>query len=216
MLKKAKELVFEQPKNIRFAMHTIVHPFDGFYEMKHSGKGRFSIVFMNIVLFWISFSFLKQYVGFPFLSRDINTMNSLIDFCVILLAFTLLCTANWSVSALLEGEGRFKDIVMAGGYSMTPLNLLFIPATVFSRFLAEQEGTFYLIFIYAGVVWFLFLLFVGILTVHNYTMGKTAFTVLLTVLAAFVILFLGLLFITVYRQIAGVIQSVYVELSYRT
>jgi len=196
--------------------YTIFHPFDGFYEMKFGRKGNLLYVCLNIALFWISFSFLKQYVGFPFLSRDINTMNSIIDLIVLSTVFFLFCIANWSITTLFNGEGKFKDIVLMSGYSMTPLNLFFIPATLLSRVLADQEGSFYLIFVYAGILWFLFLLFSGLLTIHNYTVGKAVLTIVMTMAAAFIILFLGLLFITVFRQMAEVVKSIYIELSYRT
>jgi len=183
--------------------------------MKAMRKGSFVCVFLNIVIFWTSFSLLKQYVGFPFMMQDIRAMNSLMDFLVLAAVFFLFCVANWSITSLMNGEGRFKDIVFTAGYAMTPLNLFFIPATLLSRVLVDQEAAFYLIFIYAGIIWFLFLLFTGILTVHNYTLMKTVLTILMTVVSAFIILFLALLFVTVLSQIAGVLNSVYVEISYR-
>lgn len=204
-----------QKKNFKYMFYTAVHPFDGFYELKHRNKGSLFCTITNLLVLWFSYSVLKQYVGFPFLKYDIKKVNSIADLAVILLMFLLFCAANWSVTTLFEGEGRFKDIVIAAGYSLLPMNLFLIPATIFSRFLAEQEAAFYQILIFVGIAWFAFLLFVGCLTVHNYSLAKSVIMFFMTAVAMFIILFLMLLFFTVAQQILETVKGLYVEISYR-
>jgi len=202
--------------HIRFAFHVLVHPFDGFYDIRHENRGRLIVVWINLLLVGVSFSFLKQYVGFPFQTNDISLLNSFFDMVVLLVIFFLFCLANWSATTLMSGEGRFKDIVKACGYALTPINILLIPATLISRVLAVDEGAFYLMLIYLAVIWFAFLMFVGILTIHNYTALRTVAAFVFTIAAALIIIFLSLLVIMIFTQITGVLSSLYKELSYRT
>lgn len=106
--------------------------------------------------------------------NNVNPMeiNSLAEICAVFLLFFLFCVGNWSITCLMDGEGRFKDIVTVCGYAMLPMILTFIPAILFSQVVAEDEEAFYYLLLAVGIAWFLFLVLVGIMTVHNYTLGK--------------------------------------------
>jgi len=66
-----------------------------------------------------------------------------------------------------------------------------------------------------ATVWFLFLLFVGNMTVHQYTAGKTVVTLLLTVIAMGIAVFLATLAYSMGMQIYWFIYDVYRELIFR-
>jgi len=58
-----------------------------------------------------------------------------------------------------------------------------------------------------GVVWFCFLVVTGLCTVHEFSLAKTLVTLLATAIAALIILFLGVLFISLLEQM---IQFAYI------
>ncbi|NLG24697.1 MAG: YIP1 family protein [Clostridiales bacterium] len=196
-------------------LHTMFHPADGYYDMRHEGGGSLKQAAVLFVLFWLSFSFNRQYAGFVVNEIYPLSLSLLGDLFSIALVFLLLCAANWSVTTLMDGEGAFRHIAIALSYALLPLIFALAPATVFSRFLTLDEAAFYYMIIGAALAWSAMLLFMGILTIHNYTVGKTVATLVLTAVAALIIVFLALLVGSLIQQMWTFVGSVYSELLYR-
>jgi hypothetical protein len=128
----------------------------------------------------------------------------------------ILCVGNWSITCLMDGEGRFKDIVIAVGYAMLPLIVSFALATVLSQAVAENEEAFYTLMLVAGIAYAAVMMLIGIMQVHNYTLGKTLLTLLLTLLAVFIIIFLVMLVFNFISQVISFFESIYTELIFRS
>lgn len=202
-------------KTLKLPLYIMVHPADGFQEMKYEKKGKLWIALINMVLLWLSYIVQKQYTGFALNTGDPAAVNSLADLIIVAAILLLFCTANWSVTTLTDGEGSFRDIAMALGYSLTPVNLLFIPATLLSRMMVENEGSFFYLLIGLALVWTALLLFMGVYTVHNYSVGKTLITFLFTFAAMLVIVFLLGLVFSLLQQAFIFVRSVYQEIVFR-
>jgi hypothetical protein len=144
------------------------------------------------------------------------SLNSLGDFSALTGMLLLFCVANWSVTSLTNGEGKLKEIFMAICYAMTPLVLTIAPAAIISNFLTTEEAGFYFMVLFIGMAYFLFLAFVGLVTVHNYSPSKAIFTVVLTFLALLIIVFLLALLLTLWQQVLNFINSVYNEIIFRS
>ena len=129
--------------------------------------------------------------------------------------FFLFCLGNWSVTCLMNGEGRMQDIITVTGYSLLPILLMFIPATLFSQFVAADEQTFYYLLINIAVIWGALLVICSNMVIHNYTLTKELKTLILTLAAMVIILFIILLFYTMFQQLAEFIKSIYTELIFR-
>jgi hypothetical protein len=201
---------------IKFPLHVIVHPFDGFWDMKYEGRGKVRVALAVLLLVVITMILQKQYAGFLVNFNDPRVLNSLNDLEFTVLPFFLWCISNWSITTLMEGEGKFKEIVMATAYALVPLILINLPMIVASRFMAQEETAFYYLFNSIAVIWFLYLLFVGIMTVHQYTAAKTVLTMILTVLVMGIIVFLGTLAYSLVQQIIWFVVDIYRELIFRT
>ena len=202
-------------KRLKLPLYVMVHPVDGFLEMKYEKQGRLWIALINMVLLWVSYIVQKQYTGFALNSGDPADVNSLADLAIIAAILLLFCTANWSVTTLTDGEGSFRDIAMAVGYALTPINLIFIPATLISRMMVENEGSFFYLLIGLALLWSAMLLFMGIFSVHNYSVGKTLVTFLFTFAAMLVIIFLLGLILSLLQQAFIFVKSVYQEIVFR-
>lgn len=195
--------------------YTLMHPIDGFYEMRYEHKGRSSIIYVNLILFWISYSFRKQYTGF--LINEVHPLahNAFMDLISVLVIFILWCTGSWSITSLTNGEGKLKDIAMSVAYALTPMILTFIPATLLSNLLIDAEKEFFSIIIGVSIAWFLILLFTGTQSIHDFGVTKTIITILLTLISILVILFLTLLFFSLIQQITVFVKSLATEILYR-
>jgi hypothetical protein len=183
--------------------------------MKYEGKGRVNIALIILGLLVITVILQRQYAGFLVNFNDPRTLNSLNDLSFTVLPFFLFCVANWSVTTLMDGEGKFKEIVMASGYALLPLVLINLPLTFISRFLTQEETAFYYLINSFAAFWFLYLLFIGIMTVHQFTVAKTVVALLLTVIAMGIVVFLGMLAISMATQIYYFILNIYRELLFR-
>jgi len=186
----------------------MVRPFDGFYAMKYESKGRMWIAFLNFVLLSISISFRTQFSAIIVNDRHPHAISSVNDFIIASAALLLFCTANWAVTSLTDGEGKFKDIFMSVCYAMTPMVLTFIPAALLSNLLTYEEGGFYTMIIVAAIFYFAVLVFAGLVSVHNYSATKAILTVLLTAVSLIVIIFLITLLLSLKTQRWILIQRV--------
>lgn len=195
-----------------YLFYTLNHPVDGFYWIRHADKGSVPIAILLVILF--SFSFSINRIAANFIVNDVEpaTVDSLEELSGVLLLYALLCVANWSVTCLMNGEGRMKDIAIAIGYGCAPLTPVFLLATGLSYFITEEEAAFYTLIIACGVAYAVILVLIGIMEVHNYTLGKTLQTLLITFVAVLLIIFVTLLLVDLIGQVINFIKSIYLEI----
>ncbi|MGG1633162.1 Yip1 family protein [Paenibacillus sp. FSL K6-3182] len=201
---------------IKFPLHLIVHPFDGFWDMKYDGKGKVKVALAILLLVIVSVILQNQFAGFLVNYNDPRHLNSLTQLVTIVFPFFLWCISNWAITTLMDGEGKFKEIVMATGYALVPMVILYVPMTIASRFMVQEETAFYYLVMSISTIWFLALLFVGTMTVHQYSAFKTIITMLLTVIVMGIIVFLGTLVLSMMQQIIDFIINIYREIIFRT
>lgn len=200
---------------IAFPLHILVHPYDGFWDLKYENRGKLRVAMAILLLMVVSTSLMNQYAGFLVNFNDPRHLNTLNDLMFTLLPFFLFCVANWSVTTLMEGEGRFREIVIATAYALLPMILVNLPLTFISRFMTNEETAFYWMLNSFAALWFLYLLFVGNMTIHQYTAGKAAITLVLTVIAMGIIVFLGALALTISMDMYWFVYDIYRELLFR-
>ena len=202
-------------EKLNHLLYTMTHPLDGYYEIRHRDKGSIPLALVILLLTSIAFCIDKRYASFTVNVTDIRNVKSLLYIGAMILLFFLFCIGNWAVTCITNGEGRMKDIVIATGYGLVPIPLLFIPGTVISHFLAGDEKVFYSLFIYLAIVWAAIMVICGNMIIHNYTVGQELKTLVLTVIAMIIMLFIMLLFYSIFGQMVGFLKSLYTEIIYR-
>ena len=195
--------------------YTVTHPSDGYYWIRHKEKGSVAIAVLMVLIFGLCFSMNRLLASFVVSDINVRSVNLLPELSGVLLMYVLLCVGNWSITCLMDGEGRFKDILIAIGYAMLPMIVTYILGTILSQFLADGEQAFYGIVMGIGTAYTLIMALTGIMQVHNYTLGKTLLTLFLTLLAVFIIIFLVLLITNFIGQVVAFFQSIYTELIFR-
>lgn len=202
-------------QKLKYAFYTMKHPADGFYEIRHRGQGSVGLAILFVFLFCLCYSADRQYAGFVVNFVNPMEINSFMELVSVFLLFFLFCVGNWSITCLMNGEGRFKDIVTVTGYAMLPLILTFIPAILLSQVVADDEQAFYYLILAAGIFWFIMLVLIGIMTVHNYSLGKTLVTLVFTFVAMLIIIFVALLLFSLIGQVVSFVESIYNEILLR-
>lgn len=200
---------------VKYAFYTITHPMDGFYEIRHRERGSVPLALLLVVLFSFVYSMNRMLASFVVSDIDPRSVDSITDLIGVLLLFLLFCVGNWSITCLMNGEGRLKDIAIVLGYSMLPMILTYIPATLLSQVIAANEEGFYSIILVIGTIWTVLLALIGIMVIHNYSLAKTLLTLFFTVIAMLIIIFITLMLADLVNQVYGFIYSIYTELVFR-
>ena len=202
-----------QLQALKYSFYLIFHPFDGFYDLKHEKKG--NLISANIILMIIILVFIlsKQLTGFIFNNNSFRSLNIISEVISVILPLLLWCISNWSITTLMDGEGSLKDIYITTCYALVPIIISNFPLILISNFLTMDEADFYVFFYTLSFIWSVFLIFIGIMTVHQFTVKKTIVTIIIAIIGVIVMLFLGLLFIALIQQIINFCTFLYKELA---
>lgn len=201
-------------QELLYGFHIIFHPFDGFYDLKHEKRGsiRASIVFIVLTII----TFFHQSVGQGYsLNPTRKTSTILVQIIAVLVPLFLFVLANWCLTTLFEGEGSFKDIFIASSYSLLPLPLLVIPATICSNFVTNSEKQIITFIGSLAFVWVFILLYFGVMVTHDYSLFKNLITIIGTVVAMACIVFVVLLFSMLLTKLVSLVTNVITEIQYR-
>lgn len=200
---------------LRYALHVVVSPADGFWDLRYEGRGNLLAAMIILLLASFSLVFLKQYTGYLFNPRDISRINIFGELGTTIATFLMWCAINWALTTLMEGKGTFTDIVIATAYALTPLILINFPITIISNYLILEEGSYYYFFYYLGMVWAGMLVFSATMVTHHYTPAKTVGTCILNVVGMGIVVFLGLLFLNMTSMLTEYFTTVYREVVFR-
>jgi len=200
-----------------FSFKLLFRPIRNFYDLKFEKEGRIEVGLFIVGLVIITFILKRQLTGLSFQVPWINPkdLNIISEILGVLVPFFLWCTANWGLTSLMDGDGSYKDIVMASGYALFPIVLIHIPLIVLSHIMTLEEGGFYFMFDSISTFWSLLLFFVATMVIHQYSVKKTIAVVLLTIVGMGVISFIALLFFSLIQQLYAFFYSVYKELIFR-
>ncbi len=198
-----------------YAFHVIFHPFDGFWELKRSKRGSVRGATLILALAVISMLFRGIGLGYIYTGKPEQDFNLGLNLIVILGVVAIWCISNWCLTSLMYGEGGLKDIYVASCYSLLPLVFFTIPATVLSNFVTQNELMFVNFLFAIGYIWVGLLLFVAVLSTHDYQLGTNVITVALTIVGMIIIVFLMLLFVNLIGQMFSMFSNIYKEITFR-
>ena len=201
--------------SLKYSFYVMSHPFDGFWDLIHEQRGTLAAAHTFLILFLLTRVIKLMCTSFQFISAPVQYINVFEETGSLLLPFIILCVANWAMTTLFDGKGRFKDIWMAMCYALVPYVLIQLPMAFLSNALTFDEGSFYSVLLGVSVVWSVFLVFVGLMEVHDYGPGKTFIFILVTIVGASVILFLMLTFFSLLSDAAAYFISLYREIIFR-
>nr|WP_144922151.1 Yip1 family protein [Paenibacillus bovis] len=200
---------------LHYSLYVIFHPFDGFWDLKREKRGSLGAALTIMFSLILVYILQRQYTAFLFNLNNLNELNIVLEIVSVLLPFLLWCIANWCLTTLADGEGTFKDIVIATSYALTPLIIINTPLILLSYLINLEEGAFYYFFASISILWSAGLLVLGTMVTHDYSLKKTLLTVLGILISMAVMIFLGLLFTSVIQQIIGFFYVIYKEIVFK-
>ena len=201
-------------REIKYGLHVIFHPFDGFWDLKKERRGSLAAALTFVVIVIMLSTFEKQTTGFLFNTVRLKDVNVVVDILTVTMVYVLWCVANWCLTSLMDGEGTMKDIFTAMGYALVPMILVRIPMIILSLGITIEEGTFYYVLNAFSYIWTGILVFFGTMITHQYSFKKTVLTCICTVVGMGIIMFIGLLFFNVIQQMITFFTTIYKEIRF--
>ena len=201
-------------EELLFVFHVMFHPFDGFWDLKHEKRGslRAAFVFIGITIVSLFYrSVGTGYVMNPQGEYSTIFMQAMVVFVPVL----LFAVANWCLTTLFDGEGNFKNIFIAIGYSLLPIALTMVPVTIFSNIVVSTETDILSLIMTLGFIWAAFLIFFGMMVTHGYSMGKNLGITLGTIAGMAFIMFLAVLFTSLVMDMVSFVTNIVSEVSFR-
>lgn len=194
-----------------FPLYILTHPIKGFEQLKYDKKGKAYVAIIYVILLVFATILSQTSSGFfinPFPEEQVNLLKtaSLIIFPILIAAI-----GNWSVTSLMDGKGRVTEILMVICYGLIPFVWFSFPLTIVSNFLILEEITFFNAFLTLSIVLSAYKIFMGLLVIHEFGLLKTLFTIIFTIVAIAIIIFIGLLILTLFQQVFSFVSSVYKE-----
>lgn len=191
------------------------HPFDSFYEIRFRQKGSTLLAFLIMLIYGVVQCAAYQYTGFIMNKNALHEMNSISLFISSISVLLLFTVSNWTVTTVFDGKGKMKDIYIMICYSLVPLIVTNVIQIILSNYIIKEEILIVRMFQGIGIVWFAFLAISGLCVIHEYTLSKNILSLLATVVAAAVIIFVLVMLFTLEEKMFQFIVAVVRELMRR-
>ncbi len=199
-------------EGFRFPLYVISNPFKAFSDIKYEKKGSVKACTVFMIILMIVTVMRSSYVGTVFLTKDPRYVNIWITMAGVLVQTLLLVVANWSVTVLIDGSGSFKEIFMVAMYAQYPYMWLSGLYIILSHVLSLDEGALLNACLTFGVVCIAFYGFIGLVSVHGFGFFKGIASVLLTVVALAIIVFVILMLVSMSGELVSFLNTLYNEI----
>lgn len=191
------------------------HPIDTIEALKEKKNGSIFSATIILALFTLSEIMLDVMKGFIQNTSRIQDFNVIMVLARSLFMVVLFVVANWALCTLLDGEGRMIDIYISVCYCLIPLVAARLLETVASNILTADEYVFVDMIVLCLNIWFVCLVLFSLKTIHNYTLGKTIFNAIVTLIGMAIIFFIMFLFIVLVQQLYIFIATISTEIMMR-
>ena len=202
-------------KELKFAFYCTTHPMDGFWDLTHEKRGSYRVATLMLFLVLVTRISMVRFLGFLF--NDVYwPEESVFKYLgAVLFPLGLWCVANWALTTLFDGKGKLGQIYIATCYCLIPYWVVHIPLIIFSNFVTLNEADLISVISAVSLLYCGFLLFGAMGQIHEYSLGKTILSIIGTVLAISIMVFILLIFFSMISQGIGYFVSLYRELKFR-
>ncbi len=197
---------------LKFPLRIMSHPVLAYNEFKEEKKAKMSVAIVMLLLASIVSMLQYVYTGPVLNVNDPTKFNSITTIIYTMSPVIILSIANWSVTTLMNGKGKMGEIFKMGCYSYFPVIICGIIGVIASNFVTEDEAMLVTLVYIIGYALMAYMIFMGLICLHEYGIVKTFATVLVTLVATCVIAFVALLIFDLSQQIYGFLYSLYNEI----
>ncbi|KQX58704.1 YIP1 family protein [Paenibacillus sp. Root444D2] len=199
--------------NFKHVFYMMKHPIDGFIAIRYEGKGSYLSAIIILLCVYASLVIKRLVTSFSFDSSiHVDIYSIFTQFFIVWIAWVI---ANYLVSSIYRGEGRFRDIFIGSAYALVPYMVIGIPLAFISNIMTMSESTIYHYVAQGMIVWIGLLIFWKIQWIHNYSVGETALNIVFTLCTMLVIGVLIFITTGLTNDLASLIYEMYQEVILR-
>ncbi|WP_248927537.1 YIP1 family protein [Paenibacillus hamazuiensis] len=164
--------------HLKHAFYVLKHPIDGFTAIRYEGKGTYWSAILIMAGVYAALLVKEFATSFSFnAATRVDVYSIFTQFFIVWIAWVF---ANYLVSSIYRGEGRFRDIFIGSAHALVPYMIVGVPLAILSNFMTQNEMSIYSFFAGGIVVWTGLLMFWNIQSIHNYSVGETVMNIFLT------------------------------------
>lgn len=201
--------------NFGMVLYSSFHPMVGFDRLRSRKiKSNVFLAFVYLLLVILGVC-EQQYMGKAFVMVDSSRVNII---SVALTRFALLLlfvVANWAFSELMTGKATFSQICTFSTAALIPYIISGFVRVILSRFLVENEAVFMTVALVIGVLCSFVVLMIGFAVFHEFELGKSLFSFIVTIIGILLIVILGFLLYNLTQNVIDFIKTVFSEIIFR-
>lgn len=197
-------------------MHKVLrHPYDFYYEIQDPGRLKWSQGILLILLAYVARMLSILVTSYTFQTREPYEISYIHEFIWIVVPWLTWCVSNWGVSAILDGEGKFKEIFVGSVFAMVPYILFIVPITLLTNLLSISEQSFYTSLTTLTFYWVGWLMLVKVKIIHDFELGKLIWITFISLIGMAIIWFIGILMYGLINQLINFAGDLIKEMKFR-
>jgi sugar lactone lactonase YvrE len=187
--------------DVMYAFKIPKHPIDRFYDIRVKRKGSAVAASIIYLLFFIIYMLFQTSKAFIYQKVDVEDMdiNAIVIGFFAIISLFIVC--NYLVTSIKDGDGSFKQVYMIPAYGIMPAMVSMLSVTVLSYFLTNNEAFLLDIILYIGLIWSIINIFLGFMTVHDYSTKETVVSLIITVVFMLIAAIVILIIIVMWEQL---------------
>lgn len=201
--------------NFGLTLYSSFHPMVGFDRIRSrniKSKGFMAFVYVMLVLLGVC---EQQYMGKSFAIIDTSKVNILNIALVRLALFILFVVSNWAFSELMTGKAKFMQICTFTCVALVPYIICGFIRVLLSQVLVENEMVFMSVILTIGVILSFVILMIGFSVFHEFELGKSLLSFIVTVIGILLIVILAFLFYNLVQNVIDFVKTVLSEMIFR-
>lgn len=201
-------------KDLTYLRMMLTHPIDAYYNLKRGLKGSILSASILYILFFGVFVCDLLVRSYLFSTVNLNVIPVSSVPIMFFVPLFLWIFGNNMVSSINDGEGSFKSIYISTAYSFAPYIFLTPLAVLLTYALSLNESFLVSLLWTVALVWTAVLIIIGMMEIHNYTLGQSLKNLLLILFfMVMAVVTLAILYL-IWTQVFGYLQDVFGEACY--
>ncbi len=208
----ANEKRFEYPQMLKLCFATLFHPCETLENVRYMrGKLKWSPALIFVGLTVLVRIIYMNIIHYPLADVDLKDASYLLEAIKFILPFVTFIIAAYAVTAILEGEVKFKELFFAGSLCFSPYFVFTLPLGAFSHVLTGNNAKMFSTIQTILLIWMLFLFFTAVRVTNRYSVKKTVSIVILSIITMVLIWIVAFLILVLWNQLYLFITGVLTE-----
>ncbi len=197
---------------LKLSLSTVFHPGEAFrYLQKDRSKFNYLPVALLLFLIFAVRSASIYITHFPLAKLNPRTANLGIELAKLYIPVLTWVIASYAITSIMDGESLLREILLSTCYALIPYIVLTLPVNLLSHIMESSQSG-----LYNGILnlisgWSVFLIFMSIKVMNQYSMKKTILVCFLSICTMLLIWATIALFFAISSQFINFIQEVMIE-----